>query len=113
MARKATLMFALLAAAAMAYFWIFHTTELKPINRHTSDWACLNNLRLFDSAKQQWALERSKTTNDYPTWDDMRAYLGRGSNGQLPECPIHGVYRLGRVGEKTSCSIHGTVQDPR
>lgn len=37
--------------------------------------ACANNLRQLDGAKQTWALENHKGTNDIITWDDVRAYL--------------------------------------
>src|SRR5262245_3036332 len=36
--------------------------------------ACVNNLRQYDGAMQQWALEYKKATNDIPTWDDIRPY---------------------------------------
>ena len=49
--------------------------------------ACINNLRLIDSSKQQWALEQRKTTTDQPQGSDLQPYLGRGSNGELPFCP--------------------------
>ena len=49
--------------------------------------ACINNLRLIDSSKQQWALEQRKTTTDLPQGTDLQPYLGRGSAGELPYCP--------------------------
>src|ERR1700684_581301 len=49
--------------------------------------ACINNLRLIDSSKQQWALEQRKTTTDQPQGTDLQPYLGRGGNGELPYCP--------------------------
>jgi uncharacterized phage infection (PIP) family protein YhgE len=66
--------------------------------------ACVNNLRLIDAAKQQWALENKKGANDTPTWDDLRPYIGHGPQGELPECPDGGVYTIGAVGEKPTCS---------
>jgi RNA polymerase sigma factor (sigma-70 family) len=71
--------------------------------------ACINNLRLIDSAKQQWALEHNKTGEDTPTWDDIKPYLGRGANGEIPVCPDGGVYTIGKVGEKPTCSIPSHV----
>jgi hypothetical protein len=112
MPKKAILVLVLLAVITLGFIWMIHTSEPKPILHTTSDWACLNNLRLIDSAKQQWAEEHHKTASDSPTWDDIRAYCGHGSNGELPECTLHGVYTLGRVGDKTRCSIHGTVPNP-
>jgi RNA polymerase sigma factor (sigma-70 family) len=71
--------------------------------------ACINNLRMIDSAKQQWALEFHKTANDTPTMDDIKPYLGRGPEGEIPVCPDGGVYIIGKVGEKPTCSIPGHV----
>jgi RNA polymerase sigma factor (sigma-70 family) len=71
--------------------------------------ACINNLRLIDASKQQWALEFRKQSTDTPTADDLRPYLGRGVNGELPVCPDGGVYTFGTVGEKPTCSVQGHV----
>lgn len=71
--------------------------------------ACINNLRLIDAAKQQWALENKKQATDTPTMDDLRPYLGHGPNGELPVCPDGGVYTVGAVGEKPACSVPGHV----
>jgi RNA polymerase sigma factor (sigma-70 family) len=70
---------------------------------------CINHLRLFDSAKQQWAREFRKKATDTPTMEDLRPYLGRGQNGELPVCPDGGVYTIGIVGEKPTCSVPGHV----
>ncbi len=61
---------------------------------------CSITLRLIDFAKEQWALENRKTTNDPPpTLNDLRPYIGRGSNGDIPECPCGGTYIPGRLDE--------------
>lgn len=71
--------------------------------------ACVNNLRAIDGAKQQWALENKKHATDTPTAEDVRPYLGRGTNYEFPVCPGGGVYTIGAVGEKPTCSIPGHV----
>jgi DNA repair exonuclease SbcCD ATPase subunit len=71
--------------------------------------ACINNLRLIDAAKQQWALENRKQAADTPRMEDLRPYIGRGPNGDLPVCHDGGVYTVGTVGEKPACSIPGHV----
>jgi hypothetical protein len=70
--------------------------------------SCINRLRQIEGAKVQWALEHNKTTNDAPTWDDLRSiFIG----AHLPlECPDGGIYRIGRVGEPPSCSIAGHTE---
>lgn len=70
---------------------------------------CINNLRLIDAAKQQWALENKKQSTDTPTMDDLRPYLGRGPNPVLPACPDGGAYTIGTVAEKPTCTIPGHV----
>ena len=75
--------------------------------------ACINNLRLIDGAKQQWALENKKASTDTPAGSDLQVYLGRGAAGQLPTCPIDSgnsfatSYTVNTVGEPPACA-----QDP-
>src|ERR1051326_8923181 len=64
--------------------------------------SCINGLRQLDGAKQQWALENSKTSNDIPEWDAITPYLKNPVS-----CPDVGAYTLGRVGELPKCSIGG------
>jgi hypothetical protein len=40
----------------------------------------INNLKLIDSSKQQWALEQRKKSADIPTWEDLRSYLEYNGN---------------------------------
>jgi hypothetical protein len=68
-------------------------------------WPCINNLRLIESAKHQWMLDRGKTTNDVPTWDDIRSYLPNMWSNGVPVCPGGGIYTLGRVEESPTCSL--------
>ena len=69
---------------------------------------CINNLRLIDSAIQQWALENNKTNSDVPTWEVLRKYLNRGGT-QIPKCPLGGTYTLGTVMDEPKCSYPGNV----
>lgn len=64
--------------------------------------ACINNLRMIEGAKQQWALENKKVPTDTPTQDEVAAQL---RDHQLPVCPAGGVYSLKSVGEEPTCSI--------
>jgi prepilin-type N-terminal cleavage/methylation domain-containing protein len=64
----------LLAAIAIPNFVKARTTSQQN--------ACINNLRLIDSSKQQWALEQRQQNSNTPP------YLGRGSAGELPSCPV-------------------------
>ena len=48
---------------------------------------CIDNLRMIDGAKQQWALEQGQVGTALPQGSDIQPYLGRGG-GVLPICPI-------------------------
>jgi hypothetical protein len=68
---------------------------------------CINNLRLIDSAKQQWALEHNKGGKDTPTMEDLKPFLG--PSAPALSCPDGGVYTIGMVGEKPTCSFPGHI----
>lgn len=63
--------------------------------------ACINNLRMIDSAKQQWALENKKEDADVPKETELNQYLRAG---QFPVCPKGGTYTINPVGGKPTCS---------
>jgi hypothetical protein len=113
MTKKVTIIVVLLAMGTLAALWKLHPKEPLAIHQENSAEVCLNNLRLIESGKMQWSLERHKIASEAPTWDDLRPFIGRGSNGVMPECPLHGVYTPGTVGEEPNCSIHGTLPDPK
>jgi hypothetical protein len=70
---------------------------------------CINHLRQIDAAKQQWALENSKTADDVPTAQDIAPYIKLDANGNIPGCPSGGTYTIGAVGVPPTCSIPGHV----
>jgi prepilin-type N-terminal cleavage/methylation domain-containing protein len=96
----------LLAAIAIPNFVKARTTSQQN--------ACINNLRLIDASKQQWALEQRKQSTDTPAGTDLQPYLGRGANGELPSCPVdpqNGFttsYDPNNVGSKPTCNIVST-----
>ena len=76
--------------------------------------ACINNLRLIDAAKQQWALEKGMPSGATPTLDataatGLQPYLGRGAAGEVPFCPLDsgqtGAYVIGAVSNKPTCNL--------
>ena len=70
-------------------------------NESASGESCSNLLRQIDGAKQFWAEENRKTTNDTPTWEGLRKYFKA-----VPlRCPNGGTYTIGRVGDLPKCSI--------
>jgi hypothetical protein len=89
----------LLAAIAIPNFVRARTTAQQN--------ACINNLRMIDGAKAQWALENHKQNTDTPTAQDITPYMGRGPAGEFPVCPQGGTYIIGTIGEKPRCTIPG------
>jgi hypothetical protein len=67
---------------------------------------CIGNLRQIDAAKQQWALEKNKTTEAIPTAQDLLPYF---KDGIFPVCPSSGTYTINAVGEVPTCSVPGHV----
>jgi hypothetical protein len=66
---------------------------------------CINILRHIDGATETWAFENGKTSNDIPTWEDIRHYFS--PDGRIPKCPQGGKYTLGRKGTPPTCSVPG------
>src|SRR6266404_8212921 len=75
--------------------------------RITAYSSCVNNLREIAGAKQNWAIDFHKTTNDVPTWADLRGYF---AHGELPKCPNEGAYTIGRVVDNPVCSCGAKLQ---
>src|SRR5262245_21947433 len=94
--------FVIAVLLAVAGFAIWSRTTRVRLDVHSP---CIPSLQNLQVAKEVWALEQHKTTNDIPTDADLfgpRKYLV-----EKPKCPAGGVYTLGRVGEKVRCSIPG------
>ncbi|MGA3266020.1 MAG: hypothetical protein ABSE16_04270 [Verrucomicrobiota bacterium] len=70
-------------------------------------YACINNLRQIDAAKNEWALEKGKPNGTPVAEDDIKPYIKLDADGNLPRCPAGGKYTIGNVGEKPTCSIPG------
>jgi prepilin-type N-terminal cleavage/methylation domain-containing protein len=69
--------------------------------------ACVNNLRQYDQAINQFAIERGKKTHDNVELDDITPYIKLNSAGSLPPCPARGVYDVNSwsVGRTPRCSL--------
>src|SRR6266516_4408776 len=72
--------------------------------------ACMNNLRIIEGAKDQWALENKKGVGDAMSAQDILPYL---KNNALPACPQGGVYTLNALGAVPTCSMPGHVLPPQ
>ncbi|MEO6184598.1 MAG: hypothetical protein ABIP71_16145 [Verrucomicrobiota bacterium] len=71
--------------------------------------ACINQLRQFDGAKQQWALENKQPADALVVPQQITPYL---KNATLPPCPSGGTYTLNNVNQPPTCSIPGHVLPP-
>jgi len=77
--------------------------------------ACLNILDRINLAKRTMAMGHSLPDGTMLAKDQMETlgtYLPGGSWASY-RCPSGGEYTVGAVGQKPSCSIHGTVTKPR
>jgi len=78
--------------------------------------ACINNLRIIDAAKQQWAIENNKSPNDLPNQNDIAPYIGRNQNIANVICPSGGTsfddsYNINSVAEPPTCKIGASFAD--
>jgi len=71
---------------------------------------CMDNLRLLDGAKQQWALETKAASTATPTALQIEPYVGRAA-GKLPLCPADATqtfatsYTLNDMSTAPTCLI--------
>lgn len=67
--------------------------------------ACINNLRMIESAKDQYAIENGLSTGEAVTKEQISAYI----RGGFPDCPAGGTYTIGVIGDEATCTIDGHV----
>ena len=67
--------------------------------------ACLNNLRIIDAAKNQYALENGLKTGDATaTAITLQPYIGHSATSVFPTCPIgSSVYTIAAIGTNPTC----------
>ena len=94
----------LLAAIAIPNFVKARTTSQQN--------ACINNLRQYDGAVQQWALENKKQSTDPYGLTSIQPYIKLDSTGNLPSCPAGGSYASGgAVTNPPTCNL-STIPTP-
>jgi prepilin-type N-terminal cleavage/methylation domain-containing protein len=64
--------------------------------------ACVNNLRLLDAAKEQWALETNAAPDAAVVEANITPYL---KGNAMPICPGNGTYTIGAMDEVPTCSL--------
>jgi prepilin-type N-terminal cleavage/methylation domain-containing protein len=66
--------------------------------------ACVNNLRILDSAKEQAAMAYKWPETSAVNATNCLEYV---KGNKLPTCPSSGTYTWGNVGSNPSCSVGG------
>ena len=68
--------------------------------------ACINNLRQYDGAVQQYALENKLASTSTYTMSLINPYVKLDSQGNLPACPANGTYTAGStVTNPPTCTL--------
>jgi hypothetical protein len=65
---------------------------------------CMNNLRLINAAKDQWAAANQKPRGALLIATDLLPFL---PNNTMLSCPAGGIYTLNPVGQPALCNIPG------
>jgi hypothetical protein len=68
--------------------------------------ACINNLRIIDAGKEQWAMVARKSDGD-PV--NVRAVCEYIKGNTIPICPSGGTYKFNAIGSDPECSVPGHV----
>ncbi len=68
--------------------------------------ACINNLRMIDAGKEQWALAAKKTDGDTATTASVNEYI---KGNTTPSCPAGGVYSYEDIGSNPECTGVGST----
>ena len=72
--------------------------------------ACINNLRQYDGAVQQYALENKLASSAGYTLSALKPYIKLNTQGNLPVCPAGGNYSAGStVTNVPTCSLSGAT----
>ena len=64
--------------------------------------ACINNLRIIDGSKQQYALEYDAADTSTPTTGNISGYI---KGNAMPICPAAGTYSINAVSTLPVCSL--------
>ena len=64
---------------------------------------CINNLRLIDSAKEQWAIDNNQNLGATINSGSVDIYIRDG----FPTCPASGTYTVQTIGTDPSCNVTG------
>ena len=88
--------------------WVAH--QFRQSRRLAQLGGCIGNLRMYDSAKEQWAMANDRKDGDEIVIAGVMEYV-KGAKWEDEACPAtrRNTYTLGKIGEEPACSIHGTM----
>jgi len=66
---------------------------------------CINNLRMLESGKEQWAMAERQADGVEPDAAGVMEYI----RGGMVTCPDGGTYELNPIGTPPVCSVHGSL----
>jgi hypothetical protein len=72
---------------------------------HAPRLSCINNLRIIQGAKKQWAADTAQADSAMPTAEQIAPYLP----SPFPVCPADGLYDFKTVRDFPTCSITNHV----
>lgn len=64
--------------------------------------SCINNMRLIEAAKDQYAIEANLASGDAVSGDIINGYM---KGGNYETCPSGGSYTLNNVDNAVTCNI--------
>lgn len=64
--------------------------------------ACINNLRIIDAAKEQWAGKHGHPNSTPVVIEEVNEWI---KGGRTPMCPNGGTYSYNPVGTYPTCSL--------
>lgn len=98
-----TLVEIMIVVAIIALLAVIATPHFLKARNSARVKACMENLRVMDAAKTQWAFDYRQPTSAYPLSTDIVPYL---RDGGMPACPANGTYRIRSLRRQPICSLY-------
>ena len=98
-----------LVVAVIGTLLAIATFGISTSHKKSPQYTCDMNIEAIEQAKQIWALENQKGTNDTPSEADLIPHL---KNGVFPTCPSGGTYKINPNNVRANCSVHAMVAPP-
>jgi hypothetical protein len=73
--------------------------------------ACVNNMRIIDSAKELATIESSLDVGATIPNSELSEFIKGGVPALV--CPKGGQYALGLLGQEPECSVHGKMSEAK